>query len=318
MNLIKKILSRKEIVDKPPVLIDVGASGQIHKIWKKIAPYSICVAFDADDREFGFVTNETSGYKKLHIFNCIVCDKEDSEIDFYLTKSPYCSSALMPDNEALNVWAFADKFRVEKKIKLKAISLNKALQQVNLNYVDWFKTDSQGTDLRLFNNLGDDIIHKILVAEFEPGFIDAYKGEDKLYQLLGYMENKSFWLANLNIKGSQRITVDDLQNISKSKLIQKLMMFSLKTSPGWAESTFINKLSNNFSFREYLLSWVFSTILQQYGFAYSIALQAQKTFSEDIFLEMEKSSRQSLKTNLFKLKFFPSVLEKFSKILKVQ
>ena len=30
------------------MLVDVGASGQMHKKWKQIAPYSVCLAFDAD------------------------------------------------------------------------------------------------------------------------------------------------------------------------------------------------------------------------------------------------------------------------------
>ncbi|MBK7632175.1 MAG: hypothetical protein IPJ23_16010 [Ignavibacteriales bacterium] len=316
--MLTKVLNRKELIDQPPVLIDIGASGQIHKIWRKIAPHSICVAFDADDREFGFVTNDKSGFRKLHVFNCIVTNKDDKEIEFYLTESPYCSSTLTPDINALNVWAFADKFNVQSTTNLKSISLTNALKQVNLTYVDWFKTDSQGTDLRLFKNLGDEITQKVLVAEFEPGIIDAYKGEDKFFMLLEYMADKNFWLSNLTIKGSKRISNDNLKDLSSNGLLQKLIQFSLVTSPGWSETTFINKFDKELSIRDYLLGWVFATILKQYGFAFNIATIAKKKFNDNMFIEMTEASSYALKMNILKLKFFPAVFEKISKLLKIE
>jgi FkbM family methyltransferase len=315
MSIIEQILNRIEIKTKPPVLIDIGASGQIHKIWEKIAAHSICIAFDADDREFNFVTKETSGYKKLHIFNCIVSDKDDQEIDFYLTKSPFCSSTLKPDNNALNAWAFADKFEIEKKVKLKSISLKKTLEQVGIDYVDWFKTDSQGTDLRLFQNLGENIFTKILVAEFEPGIIDAYEGEDKFYHLLKFFSDKNFWVSDLKIKGSQRIYNKDLENISKNNLYKKLIQHSHKISPGWSECSFINSFNDVFTTREYLLGWLFSTLNKQHGFAYYLAQKAGSIFDDPFFFSLKNFSVSRIKRNVYQLKFLNSFLEKVLKKL---
>ena len=58
MRLFDKILTTKELIDKPPVLIDIGASGSIHKPWERIRKHSVCIAFDADEREFNFVKEE--------------------------------------------------------------------------------------------------------------------------------------------------------------------------------------------------------------------------------------------------------------------
>lgn len=317
MDIITEVLRRKEFADQPPVLVDIGASEQIHKKWKKIASHSICIAFDADYREFEFVTKEKSSFKKLHIFNCIVSDTEENEIDFYLTKSPYCSSTLIPDERELSVWAFADKFNVEKKIKLKTISLQNALKQVNLDYVDWFKTDSQGTDLRLFKNLGDKKIQSVIAAEFEPGIINAYAKEDKFFHLLEYMGGKNFWLSDLSIKGSQRISKQELSDFTSNSFWQKLIHFSLITSPGWSETTFINDFKNDLTLRSYLLGWVFSTILRQHGFAYHLANIANKKFNDAIFPKLLKASSNKLKFEVLKFKFIPSVFEKLYKMLKI-
>ena len=74
MSVIDKLFELEILKNDPPILLDIGASGEIHEIWKDIAKYSICIAFDADGREFNYSENNDSGYKQLILFNCIVSD----------------------------------------------------------------------------------------------------------------------------------------------------------------------------------------------------------------------------------------------------
>lgn len=309
-KLINKILSLKEFVDKPPVLIDIGASGGLHKPWKQISKYSICIAFDADEREFNFVREEVGKFKKLLIYNCIVTNTDIRETDFYLTKSPYCSSLLEPDEKALRDWAFSDKFNIEKKIKMNSRSLNSVLNEAGIDYIDWFKTDSQGTDLRLFASLPEQIRSNILIAEFEPGILDSYHGEDKLFHLMEFMNDNNFWMSSIEIKGTQRISLELLNNISKNEIVKKLIQNSLKISPGWAEVMYSNSFKGNFEKRDYLLGWIFALINNQFGFALNLAEQGLQKFTDDIFSEMKNQSIWRIKMNLLKLKFLPSVLKR--------
>jgi FkbM family methyltransferase len=313
MNIIDEILNRPEFVNDPPILVDIGASGKIHAKWKKIAKYSVCIAFDADDREFGFVENAASGFRKLYVYNCIVSDKESDRIDFYLTKSPFCSSTLEPDTPALSEWSFADKFIIEKKISLNNITLSKVLENLNISKIDWFKTDSQGIDLRLFKSLSNEIQNKVIVAEFEPGFIDAYKIEDKLYNIVGYMSSGNFWLSDFITKGAERFAQTDLSSITQNNLLKKLIQFSHRKSPGWAEMTYINSFKNNAPLRDYLLGWVFSVIHNQYGFSLKLAEEGKRKFDYKIFNEMKHYSLRKIKNDLFKLKFYKSIIERLSK-----
>jgi FkbM family methyltransferase len=315
MSIIDEILNRPEFVNDPPVLIDIGASGKIHSKWKKIAKYSICIAFDADDREFGYVENAASGFRKLYVYNCIVSDKESDKIDFYLTKSPYCSSTLEPDSATLAEWSFADKFIIEKNSRLNNITLSKVLQNLNISKIDWFKTDSQGIDLRLFKSLSNEIQDKVIVAEFEPGFIDAYKTEDKLFNIVGYMSSRNFWLSDFNTKGAERLTQEVLSGITHYKFLKKLIQFSHRESPGWAEMTYINSFRNNHTIRDYLLGWVFSIIHKQYGFSLQLAEEGKRKFNDNIFDGMKRHSLRKIKSDLFKLKFYKSIIEKLLKSL---
>lgn len=302
MDIIDKILLREEFKNNPPVLIDIGASGEIHAKWKKIAKYAVCIAFDADDREMSFVENETSSFKKLLIINRIVTDKEGSEIDFYLTKSPFCSSTLQPDIEKLKPWSFQPLFEVNKKVKLKAITLVKALREANISKIDWFKTDTQGTDIRLFKSLPEEIRLDILAAEFEPGIIDAYKGEDKLFMLMETMNQSGFYMSNIQIKGTQRIS-PEIKN-SFSKIHQKAMEKCLNISPCWGEVTYLNTLTHDHhNKRAYLLSYVFAIIEKQYGFAAEIADKAIINFNEPVFHELKKYAVSKIKINNLKWPF---------------
>lgn len=315
MSITEKILNHQALRENPPVLVDIGASGEIDKKWKKLAPYSICLIFDADDREFGYSSREGSGFKKLYVYNSIVSDNPDPETDFYLTASPYCSSSLEPDHEGLADWYFAEKFTVEKKVKLKNKSLKAVLEEVGIKNIDWFKSDSQGTDLRLYKNIPDLIRGKVLAAEIEPGFIDSYKGEDKFYDVLSEFEKESFWIADMVVKGSHRIKKSTMESLFGGGIYGRLTAFSQKKAPGWAELTFLRESEYADDLRSLLLLFLFACTEQQYGFAYEVALRGDKLTGDSIFKELAQHSKRKMLFNLLRLKFMPSVFEKLGKLI---
>lgn len=316
-NIINKIFSRPELKEQPPVLIDIGASGSLHPKWKKIAKYSWCIAFDADQRDFQFVEDEEGKFKKLFIYNCIVSDKDSDGSKFFLTKSPYCSSMLEPENEKLKPFVFSNLFDVEKEVTLKTKSLSSILNELSIPGIDWFKTDSQGIDLRLFKSLTPEMQKQVLVAEFEPGIISAYKGEDMLFQILEYFKTKNFWLSDINIKGVPRIPNDLLRESFSSDVLFKLAKESIQKAPGWGEMIFFNdfQINNLFTLREYLLGWVFATIENQHPFALVIAKKGAEIFEDDILKAMEKESISSMRKDIVKLRFLPSIIVQIKKLL---
>lgn len=315
-NIVHKILSESVLMEKPPVLIDIGASEQIHKKWKLIAKYSICLAFDADERDFRFIEKEQNKFKKLFVYNCIASDKDQSKANFFLTSSPYCSSVLEPDHVRLKPFLFSHLFKVEKKVELNSIHIQKALDKAMLDYVDWFKSDSQGIDLRLFKSLKNEIKSKIVVAEFEPGIIDAYKGEDKLYSVLEELNNTGFWLADIKIKSIARFSNESFDDEFKGNMFKKLIKESLKKVPGWGEMTFINSFENSsLDRREYLLGWLFSTLERHHSFALVLANKGFEIYGSNLFDELKQFSKSRMKREVYRLKFLPSVFQLIKKKL---
>ena len=288
----------------------------------------VCIAFDADDRDFGYVESESGHFRKLYTFNHIVTGprlpETDTDVanpgraDFYLTESPHCSSLLRPRPDLIQEYAFAPKFEPTKVVQLKTRSLRSTLDSLKIKQVDWFKTDSQGTDLRLFRNLGDDRTRRVLTAEFEPGIASIYDGEDKLYQVLQFMdETNSHWLAELIPKGSPRITPALLDSFTNQPLLKKFVLFSLKNSAVWGEMTYLNRFADEsmLTQRDLLLGWVFATTLKQHGFALILTQKAKSRFSDPIFAEMERYSRRRIWGRVFGLGFWPEVVKKFDKLL---
>lgn len=297
MKIIRTILQTDIFQSRPPVLVDVGASGEINPKWKLIAPYSICVAFDADDREFHVSEQTGKTYKKLFTFNRIVTNEKVENADFYLTNSPFCSSLLEPDTKNLQPWIFSTLFETEKKVKLPAITLEIALSQIKINYIDWFKTDTQGTDLRLFKTLPNDISGHILAAEFEPGIIDAYVGEDKMYSVMEFMHREKFWLSSMLPKGVQRLNA-----IYQRKLGAFVTGKIVKKSPCWAEVTYLRQPFFT-DRREILLLYIFALLEKQYGFALEIADIGSQNFQDKIFANCKKAALKKLRTEKWKIPF---------------
>ncbi|MBW4519532.1 MAG: FkbM family methyltransferase [Scytolyngbya sp. HA4215-MV1] len=317
MDLIEEVLERNEFIEQPPVLLDIGASKAINHKWKKIARYSICIAFDADDREFAYITNKNSSYKQLFVYNSIVSEKACEELNFYLTKSPYCSSLLEPDKSSLINWAFSDLFEVKEEIKIQTTDLKTVLQNLKIQKIDWFKTDSQGTDLRLFKSLTQQLINQVLIAEFEPGIIDAYQGEDKLYDLMKYMQEQPFWMSEIIIQGSQRINQSVLTKYFNEFEIKCINLF-IKKSPGWGEVTYFNTLKHNdYSQRDYLLTWVFTVIEKQYGFSLELLDRAIQKFDDPIFINLRNFTLNKIKMSYYKapLFFLKRILAKFETMM---
>jgi len=172
--------------------------------------------------------------------------------------------------------------------------LKSILASVNLDRVDWFKSDSQGTDLRLFSSLDPKLAQRIMVAELEPGIIDAYDGEDKLWQVLAYMEKSGFWLSRMQIKGSQRFNRSEIEGLTQME--RRYFVHFLKSAPGWAEVTYLNSfLSAEMDLRDHLLGWVCAMASAEYGFAAQLATRAQRRFEDAIFQDLRKHALSKIR-----------------------
>jgi FkbM family methyltransferase len=268
-----------------PVLIDIGASGAPPAVWQAIARHSTYVGFDPDLRETRDVRGGVFG-RAVILNEAIATEREGGEVPFYLTKSPYCSSTLKPDLAALADYIFADLFVVERETRVRATSLNAVIERLSLPGIDWLKIDSQGTDLRIFNDLREPVHSRVLAVDIEPGLIDAYVGEDLFTDAHRDLTRQGFWLSDLKICGTVRLrkaTADTLLSDGLG-IDQRFLEGKLKVSPCWCEARYLRTLGwladKGFAERDYALLWVFALLDKQAGFALDLGVEYEKRFGK--------------------------------------
>jgi FkbM family methyltransferase len=268
-----------------PVLVDVGASAGPPAIWSGIAPHSVYVGFDPDLREFHEASD--SVYRSAVTVNeAVVADPSISEVPVHLTRSPQCSSTLAPDGRALSNYLFSDLFVVEQTARVRASSLDSVIDRLSLRGIDWLKTDSQGTDLRIVNSLCPQTRSHVLAVDIEPGLIDAYVGEDLFVDAHRDLVSSGYWLSNIKVCGAVRMrqsTCEALADMGHD-LSREHIERRARSSPGWCEARYLRTLEwlagAEFEERDYVLLWVFALLDQQVGFSLDTAIAYGKRFGE--------------------------------------
>lgn len=285
-------------LDLHPVLVDVGASGEPPKIWAPLIRRSVYVGFDPDLRE----TRQLPGgsfYRGVVLNQAVTSKPQDGNVEFYLTRSPFCSSTLEPDSQSLSDYLFADLFTVEKRVSVKATRLDDVLDGLELPSIDWLKLDSQGTDLRLFNSLRAETRSRVLALDVEPGLIDAYQGEDLFIDAHRELIHSGFWLSNLSVQGAVRMRPAALEQMLavEKGLTRDRVERSVRASPGWVEARYLRTLEwmahHDLRQREYALLWVFALLDGQFAFAFDLALDWERILGRSDLSESMKAEALS-------------------------
>ena len=280
------------------MLVDVGAAGGVAPIWRTIAKYAIGVGFEPDARDAAKLTATNRAFKQWIYCEGLVAPetKEGEQKPFFLTRSPHCSSLLHPRNDRLQDWSFADYFIVERTGSVAAVTLHGALCAKGLGGIDWLKCDTQGLDLSLFMSLPGDWRSRTGVVEFEPGLIDAYEGEDKLWRTLQVMEAEPFWICDLDVgrypRGNNAV-LGELLGERNLKWLPRLA----PSAPVYTNVRYVRSLGGvggELDRRGLLLAWVFANLLGQHTHALMVAREGTARFGGGLFEDLRRVSRRRL------------------------
>jgi hypothetical protein len=289
-----------------PVLVDIGASGAPPAIWKEIAPAATYLGFDPDARD---IRDEQAGSfgRSIVINSAVTAHPGQASIRFYLTASPHCSSTLHPDFTSLDNYLFRGLFDIVGEAEAPATTLDAVLTNMQLTTVDWFKTDSQGTDLRLFNSLSPDVRNGVLAVDVEPGLIDAYEGEDLFVDTHRALVASGFWLSSLNVRGAVRMAPGSVTHAQRHwpGMSARKVSRAVRSSPGWCEASYLRSLTSlqaGGKVRQYVLLWVFAVMQEQYGYAFDVALacgsaghtELSESLQAETARRMRRASSQAL------------------------
>jgi len=281
-NRISKLLRD---LDLKPVLMDVGASGAPPPIWSELAPHSTYVGFDPDSREIH--EDRVAGFHRSVIINeAVTAEKNASEISFYLTRSPFCSTVLDPNPQAAAHWLERDLFEVEDRASVRATTIDSVLRRLDISRIDWIKLDTQGTDLRLLNSISSDVLSRIMAVDTEPGLIDIYQREDLFVDVHRDLTTKGFWLSGMHTGGFVRMRRGtlDLAGQADPKVDDGYVRSVVKTSPAYLEARYLRTLEwladHSLPQHEYTMLWMFALTDRQFGFALDVGAACDRIFGE--------------------------------------
>jgi hypothetical protein len=282
-HVIDQLLSAQGI---EPILVDVGSSGGTPRIWQPIRSHSTYVGFDGDTREIHHAQEDEFKHA-CFAHEVITADGQASEVTFYLTRSPYCSSTLRPNPAITDNFLSAESFIIDRTQQVKASTLNAVLERLKLPRMDWMKIDTQGTDLRIYNSLRKELRDQLLAIDIEPGLRGAYVGEDLFCDVHKGLMDEGFWLSNLKVCGLVRMrksTLDWLRSRDATASPEAVSK-SVRQTPGWTECRYLRSLESlertGATRREYVLLWVFSLMDKQVGFCLDLALEYARRFGAD-------------------------------------
>lgn len=248
-----------------PVLADVGASGTRRQVWEPIASRSILIAFDPDDREPP--SDLVGAYLDVKVVpRAVVGSDQQDEVEFVLTEYPHSSSTLEPDLAALGDYSFRDYFRPVSRATAPATSLNRVVDGGDFDAIHWLKLDSQGTDLRILASMRPALRWAMMAVEVEPGFIDAYRGEDLYPEVHQFLKGDGFWLADLRLQQYARIRPESLESLRT--FLRRDPLPELRKSPTAAEASYLRRITPESGTRELVLLFVFAVLQGLYGFAW--------------------------------------------------
>jgi len=233
MSIFSKILNHNSFKDKPPVLMHIGAAGPNFEFWKAFSKFSTIISIDGVSKN-----NKKKNYKKDIKINNIISNKKQLT-NFYITSDPHCSSLLLPKKDELKNWYFEHRFRVKKKLRVKTITINQLLKDLNIDYIDWLVLDVQGMDLKILQSLDQKIKKKILFIDIEPGLRTFYNKEAKFHDVLKYMYN-DFEIEDIIFGSNFKVS-----NKGMSKLDRGSLFLNEKKRKIYANITFLKKKIGN-------------------------------------------------------------------------
>lgn len=271
-----------------PVLFDIGASGGPPHIWDGVAPHSIYVGFEPGSN----VTESGDAhgfFKRLIIRSAVTPDGRSDTARFYVTQAPYCSSTLEPDLASLTNYLISDLFVVKEETEMPVYTIDAVMKDLCLDRIHWFKSDSQGTDLRLFLSIRDEVRRRVLAVDIEPGLIDAYVGEDLFVDAHRNLTGNGFWLSNLKVCGMPRMKRSTLQKVSHGRehLDEEQVKRAMRSTPCWCEARYFRTTEwlreADLTKDDYILLWVFAMLDEQPGFALDLAVEYERVLGQDGF-----------------------------------
>ena len=194
-NLLKDSFVGPLCKERPIVLIDVGASGGIRRVWRKAEGYYQAVGFEPDRRAFEALQKNSAPSQKY--INAALSEI-DGVSEFYLTRKQECSSALRPNMSYLEQFPDVERYTVigRANVPVRRLSEN-LLRDEGVHDADFLKLDTQGGDLNILKGAAELLESRIFGIDVEVEFASLYEDQPLFSDVDVFLRNHGFQIFDM-------------------------------------------------------------------------------------------------------------------------
>lgn len=179
----------------PIILVDIGASGGIQRIWHKANKFLQVVGFEPDKRAFEKLVENTNEKEK---FINAALHRFEGTVKFYCTKKQACSSTFEPNFSFLNQFPDANRYSIVETSDIPVRQLTKQiLNENNIYDADFLKLDTQGCDLDILKGAAEIVDSFLFGVEVEVEFAPIYQNQPLFSDIDVFLRNHGFQLSDL-------------------------------------------------------------------------------------------------------------------------
>lgn len=190
-----------DLLEKPIVLIDIGAVGNPPPHWLPLKDRINLIGFEPNQKECKKLNEAGCGYRESEFLPFAIGEKNESRT-FYITKYHECCSLLKPNLEWLRRFDYGSFFDLNRTIEVETQSLDSIEKLTNLN-IDALKIDAQGNELPILKG-AESILENIFLIEVESGLHKNYEQETTFEELCPFLKEKGFTCMEVFTQPAQK------------------------------------------------------------------------------------------------------------------
>lgn len=164
-------------------LIDIGAAGGIHEIWKPYKKNIDLILFEPHESSY-----KNLDKKNQKVINKGLWSEKKKKQNFFKTQKPECSGILEPNYDYLKKFSNVERFKVVKTESIETTTLD---DEFNLQtYPHFIKIDTEGAELEILKG-GESTLNNVLGLVVECVFFHLRKNQCKFEDVKNYLEEKN-------------------------------------------------------------------------------------------------------------------------------
>jgi len=204
-----------DLLEKPIVLIDIGAVGNPPPHWLPLKDLINLIGFEPNREECKKLNDAGCGYRESEFLPYAIGEKNENR-HFYITKYHECCSLLKPNLEWLRRFDYGSFFDINRTIEVKTKSLD-SIEKLSDLRIDALKIDAQGNELPILRG-AESILDHVFLIEVESGLHKNYENETTFEELCPFLKEKGFSCMELFTQPAQkRCNVASKWNFSKGQ-----------------------------------------------------------------------------------------------------